>query len=134
MGILSIILRNKNFIIGLIIASVIGIGAAYISSLKKSLTVAQAEKITLETQLQVSQSSVKQLQLSLDEQNAAIDKLKLDSDARIKFGQKELNKAKVESELYRRRAEDIMKVKPDPTLSICDAANALINSEISNAK
>jgi hypothetical protein len=105
----------------------------YIDMLKNDAKVIIAEKNVVIAELQASQAALKGLQSAINEQNSAVTKLKDDAEARAAAGQAEITQAKVTSELYRRKASDLMKVKPDPKLSRCDAANALINSEIGNA-
>jgi hypothetical protein len=131
--ILSFILRNKGLVVSLLLMAALGGCYIYIDMLKNDAARLVAEKNMAITELQASQASLKGLQSALGEQNAAVSKLKDDAEARAAAGQVEINNAKVTSELYKRKASDLMKVKPDPKLSRCDAANALINSEIANA-
>lgn len=124
------LLTNKYVIIGIILC-LIGV---YIVVLKSNISVLKAENTKLITELQVSQASVKSLQIAINDQNVAIQKMKTDSDERIAAGKVLIEKAKLESNKHRLRAEDLMKVIPNPALTRCDAATELINQEIINAK
>ncbi len=130
MGILTVLLNNKNLvIIGVLIAAIIG-GLIYISVLKANLATTIAEKNTLVAELQVSQASVKSLQTSIDEQNTAVEKMKTDAETRAKLAKVELDKAHTVSAAYKKRADDLMNSQPLPNVSACDSAAALINVEI----
>jgi hypothetical protein len=133
MGIISILLNNKSLVAILLLAALLGGGYIYIGVLKSDVEKTIAEKNVVIAELQASQAALKGLQSAVNEQNTAVEKLKNDAEARVAAGQAEITQAKVTSELYKRKASDLMKVKPDPKLSRCDAANALINSEIANA-
>ena len=134
MGILTILLNNKNLvIIGVLIAAMLS-GFIYVKMLKSNLTTAIAEKNTLVAELQVSQESVKSLQTAITDQNTAVEKMKTDADARAKSAQAEIDKAHTISAAYKKHADDLMNVKPLPGTSSCQSAEALINQEIQNAK
>jgi hypothetical protein len=131
--ILSFVLRNKGLVVSLLLMAALGGCYFYIEMLKNYAARMVAEKNVVIAELQASQAALKGLQSAVNEQNTAVEKLKNDAEARVAAGQAEITQAKVTSELYKRKASDLMKVKPDPKLSRCDAANALINSEIANA-
>jgi hypothetical protein len=130
---ISFILRNKSLVVGLLLLAALGGCYIYIDMLKSDAAKLIAEKNVVIVELQASQAALQGIQSAIKEQNSAVEKLKTDAEARVAAGQAEITQAKVTSELYRRKASDLMKVKPDPKLSRCDAANALINSEIGNA-
>lgn len=133
MGILSLILGNKNLIMGVILIALLGGGYAYIKILKGELSNAVAEKNVLTQELGVSQASVKNLMSSINDQNAAIDKMKADTTARIASHQVELTKAKSTADQYRKQAQYLMNRPAPQSIPKCDAANDLINEEIKNA-
>lgn len=117
-----------------IAAIVVLIAGAYIFYLKNQLAVCKAENGKAMAELEISQASVKSLQGAIDEQNAAIEKLKTDAEARAKAGQALINKAKTEALVYKSRSEEIMRLTPKPGKSQCEAAEDLINEEIRSAK
>jgi len=130
MGIITFLLGNKNLMIGLILIALVAGTGVYIKVLKSELATAEAEKVTLKTELQVSQNSVKNLQSSIDNQNTAIAKLKADADVRVAAHQGEINTAKQTALTYKQQAQDLMKVIPKIGVEKCDAVNQLINQEI----
>jgi len=134
MGIVSFLLGNKNLVIGAILLALIAGTVIYIKILKSELSTANAQKAALTVELQVSQASVKTLQQSITDQNAAIDKMKSDADARTASHQAEIKKAKTTSDNYKKQAEDLMKLRSPQNIPKCDAANDIINREIQNAK
>jgi len=124
------LLTNKYVIIGIILAA----AGAYFAILRHQVSACEAEKGILVAELAISQASVKSLQGAINEQNAAIDKLKTDSDVREKAGQVEIAKAKVKADNFKKQAADILKKVAPQNITKCDAANLLINEELKNAK
>jgi len=133
-GLLSIIVKNKNLFLFIVALSILGAGIGYTLHLKKNIQQLEDEKIVLMTELRVSQSSVAALQKAIDEQNVAVGKLKKDSDQLLQAGKKEVAAAKKEADKYRKLANELAGATHPANISTCDAANALINSVISNAK
>ena len=134
MGILAILLKNKNLVvIGILLAFFAGSGL-YIKILKSDVATLTAEKTTLVTELKVSNASIKNLQQAILDQNTAIDKLKEDADKRQAAHQAEINKAKATADTYKKQAQDLMDAKAQADKPKCDSANDLINQEIRNAK
>ena len=134
MGIISILMGNKNLVIGLILIGLILIAltagaGVYIKILKAELATAEAEKVALTTELGVSNNSIKTLQGSIDQQNAAVDRLKSAADARVQSHAVEIAAATAKANTYRQQALDILKIMP--TTDKCKSADDLINSEIS---
>lgn len=124
------LLTNKYVIIGIIVALL----GTYIVILRGQVATCKAEKDTLTAELQVSQASVKSLQQAINDQNAAVEKLKADADAREKAGQVEIAKAKDKADTFKKQASDLLKKVAPQGVAKCDAANQLINQEIRNAK
>jgi hypothetical protein len=124
------LLTNKYVIIGAIVVA----AGIYIMLLRANIATCEAEQNVLKAELAVSQASVKSLQAAINDQNTAIEKMKADSESREKAGKAAVEKAKVESLTFKRRAEDLMKVVPRPGITKCEAANELIDQEIKNAK
>mgnify|MGYP001175421669 CR=1 FL=1 len=124
------LLTNKYVLMGIVVAAL----SAYMFMLRSNLQTCEAEKKTLEAELAVSQASVKGLQLAITEQNSAIEKLKTDSDTREKSHQKEIAKAKITSESFKKQAADILKKVAPQNISKCDAANQVINEELQRVK
>lgn len=106
----------------------------YIKALKAEVSKCNSEKETLNLALEVSQSSVKQLQEAINEQNTAIEKFKSEADRRQKESAAAIARAKADAAAAKGRSEDIMKIRPDPDKPICESINELINEEIRNAK
>ena len=134
MGFFEAAAAYKNLIIIGVLLAVFGSGLVYIKILKSEVATAQAEKKTVEAELGVSQASVKGLQDSIKNQNAAIDKLKADAAIRAAKNQVEIITAKKTAASYKQQADDLMK-RPAPAGTVtgvarCDAVNQLINQEI----
>ena len=105
-----------------------------ISLLKSSNKTLEAEKAAVQTLLETSQANLKQLQGEIKVQNDAIEKLKKEGDERVAKNAEEVKKAQAVAETYKKKAEDLMNRKAPQNLNKCDAANALINEEIRNAR
>ncbi len=134
MGIVTLLLKNWQLIvIGLLIAA-LGASKLYINSLNKDISVLEQEKNVIKAELEVSQASVKSLQGAIDEQNAAVQKMKDAAAAKEKLYLEELARVKKTTDALRQQAGDIMKRQPPQGMSLCDAANNLISEEISRAK
>lgn len=128
------LLLNK-YVIGLILlVALIGGGFFYVYHLRSEVSSLTAKNTGLETDLKVSQDSVKTLQTSIDQQNTAINKLQTDADARVASHASELAAAQKATILAVGRAGTILATKPPPDASLCNSANALIDQEIQNAK
>ena len=131
---LSFIWSHKSFVLAIILSLVIAGGCLYIKILKEELNTAVAQKAVIASDLALSQSSVKDLQASIVTQNAAVDKLKSDNDARVASHQVELNAARQTAQTYKQQAQSLMKLVADPTIAQCVAVNNLINSQLPGAK
>ena len=134
MGIFTFLLNNKTLVMLALLSLVIAGQGVYISMLRSDKTVLIAEKSQLKTLLDVSQANVLQLTGDIEAQNASIDALKKDGDERLAKHAKEVKKAEDAAAAYKKRAEELLTRKPPQNVSRCDAANALINEEIRNAK
>jgi len=134
MGFIGLILGNWQLVvIGLLLVTLAGTGV-YIKVIKSEVATAQAEANTLKGELAVSQASVKGLQQAIVDQNAAIDKMKADAARRAKINKVEVDKAKTASTVFKRSAEDLMKVRATTGIPVCNSANKLIDQEILSAK
>lgn len=134
MGIIAILLKNKNLFLAGGIIVVLVLVYAYISSLKSRLETSRAETTVAITKFEVAQASVKTLQQAIEEGNLAIDKMKADNDARTAAYQTEIEKAKATTIFYKKQSQNIMDAKVPPGETSCTAANNLINTELQNAK
>lgn len=94
----------------------------------------RGENKVIADKLEIAAESIRSLQQAVNDQNAAIDKMKADSDARAARGQAEIAQAKIKSDSFKKQAEDLMKKQTPQGVSKCDAANLWINEEIKNAK
>lgn len=134
MGILSLVLKNWQLVVICVLVALLSVLSLYIKSLKKDIEVTESEKNVLKVELQVSQASVKSLQVAMNEQNAAVEKFKADAELREKNNKIIIQRAKNEAERNAKRASDFMNRKPDPNQPICKSADDLINEAIRNAK
>lgn len=134
MGFISILLGNKNLVIGLLLLASLGGMYFYTKILKAETVAAKAEATAYKNDLQVSEESNKVLKASIDSQNAAVDALKADADKRQAANKVELDKAKKTSDFNKIKAQDIMNRPLGEGVNACSAADVLINSEIQNAK
>ena len=131
---ISVLLKNWQLIaIGLLSVALLSLMgyAKYLNSQKETLI---AEKNVLQAQLEVSQASVKSLQIAIEEQNAAVAKMKADAEARADAGKVLVEKAKTEALRYKRRADELIKLRPPADKTQCEASEALINEEIRSEK
>jgi chromosome segregation ATPase len=124
------LLSHKAFVACILLCLIIAGGCLYIKILKEEVTTAKAEKAVVVSDLAISQASVATLQTSIQDQNAAIAKLKTDADARVAAHQVEIAAATKKAESYKQQAADLMKRIANPAQSRCDAVNDLINSQI----
>ena len=134
MGIITLLMGNKNLVIGVILLALLAGTGIYIKVLKTEVESAKAKVTVLTNDLQISEASVKSLQQAISDQNAAIIKLGTDATARVAAHQVELAKAKTSADIYQKQAQELMNRKPPQNEPKCDAANDLINEGIKNAK
>lgn len=124
----SLLLKNWKYVIivGLLI-SLVGSGI-YVKILKAQITNCEQEKKNVQDALSISQSSVKSLQLSINEQNAAIEKLKKDADERLKNNAAALAKAKQDANNQKIKADKLLQTQRNTAITACEDANNLFNS------
>jgi hypothetical protein len=134
MGILTFFLNNKTYIVIALLGLVIAGQTVYITVLRSQKDTLVAEKQVLQISLDASQASLLQLKNDIVAQNAAIEKLKTESDARLAKNAVEVKKAQAVAQSYKRQAEDLLNRPPPQDMSKCDAAEALINEELANAR
>jgi predicted nucleic acid-binding Zn-ribbon protein len=131
---IELILKNWKLIVAIgLVAVMAGLGV-YIRILHGDISTLEEKAKTAQAELEVSQASVKSLQIAINDQNTAIDKLKTDTDAREKAHAVEIAVAKTTANTAKKRAADLMASMAPQNISKCDAANQLINSEIQRAK
>jgi len=134
MGILTLLLKNWQLVvIGILLAAISAMGL-YVKSLKNDITLCEDQKKVIKAELDISQASVKSLQGAIDEQNAAVQKMKDAAAAKEKLYLEELARVKKTTDILRQQAGDIMKRQPPQGMSACDAANNLISEEIVRGK
>lgn len=124
------LLANKNVIIGVILLVLITTVGGYIFVLRSNIENLTEKNKALDIELSVSKASVVSLRASIDEQNAAVEQLKIASDKRTLAFLDELAKAKETSMTYRNQAATLLKKTSPQNMSKCDAANQLINEEM----
>lgn len=134
MNLLMLAFKNWQLVLIVILLGIIGSYSFYVKSLKKEIDIEIDAKKTIAAKLEVSQEAVKSLQGAINEQNAAVEKMKIAADERAKANQAELNRAKVTADTYKQQATDILKNVAPQGLPKCDSANILINSELKRAK
>jgi hypothetical protein len=74
------------------------------------------------------------LQQALDEQNAAVQRLKDAADKRVEENKKAIAVAKAEAESHKKRAASLLSRVPTAGITVCESADNLFNQEIQNAK
>lgn len=124
------LLGNKNVIIAIILLVVISAIGGYVLMLRSTVETLTEKNRVLDIELSVSKASVVSLRASIDEQNAAVEQLKIASDKRTLAFLDELAKAKETSTTYRNQAATLLKKTSPQNMSKCDAANQLINEEM----
>ena len=127
---LTFLLNNKSLVVGLILIAMLAAAMAYIRVLKSEQTalVTEADKIT--AMLAESQSNVAQLQNNIRAQNTAIDKLKTEGIARVAKHAAEVAQSQATATIYKQQANNLLVRLSSTTMSTCDAANLLINEEL----
>lgn len=96
---------------------------------KKEIEKLEAQKSTLNAQIIVLTNNVKQLHTKIDEQNAAIEKMRKDAEEKEKQNQEMLERASATADTYKKQAQELLRRKPPPNMTKCEAANDLINTE-----
>ncbi len=125
--------HRMTVFVALLLMFIAGQGA-YVSVLGSRLDLAKSQKDLLSTQLSSSRASVQQLELSLEDQNTAIEKIKSAADERVKAHAAEVQKAQQLASTYKARAEELLRKDKPNNKSSCDAVDDLINEELRNAK
>lgn len=95
------------------------------------IKVLQAQAVTLSTQLAASQASVFQLQESVKEQNTAVEAFKRAADTRKAEHAPAVAAAAISRNKANLAAKDLLAIAAPPGANSCDAANELINKELS---
>lgn len=131
---LEFIATHKTLLIAAGLLLALAASGVYIKILGAEVESAKAKVTVLTDKLEISETSVKTLQGTVNEQNTAITKLGTDSAARVASHQVELAKAKTTADIYKKQADDLMNRKAPQDQSKCDSANNLINEGIKNAK
>ena len=131
---IEFLLTHKSLALTGVLFAMLASAGVYIKILDSEVVSAKADVKVLTSNLAVSQASVKTLQKAVTDQNTAITKLGTDATARVASHQGELAKATTTADIYRKQATDLMHRQAPQNAPKCDAANALINSEIKNAK
>ena len=129
---LTFLLNNKNLVIGSILVVLLMACAGYIRIQKSEQTALIAENSKISTMLSESQANIKQLQISIQDQNAAVDKLKVEGDVRVAKHAIEVRQAQVIAATYKQQAAELLTRQAAVNIPKCDAANSLINEEIKN--
>jgi len=132
--ILQGLLRHKEFIVSILLFVTVFIFFQHIKAIQKENGELKERNGQLVASLKTSNDSIKTLQGAIDMQNAAVEKLKADAEARQKAHDIEIAAAKSKADTYRQQSLDLMKLKPQAP-DKCKSANDLINGEIlKNAK
>ena len=129
MPFLTLLLEHKEFIVIVVLLIAGFLGLEYVKGLHSEVTELRTKNGVLEANLETSNKSIKDLQSAIATQNAAVDKMKADADARQQAHAVEIASANSKADTYRKQALDILMIKPqDPDK--CKAANDLVNGEI----
>lgn len=124
------IVKYWQLILAGVFAGALALSGTYIVLLKGQKETLIAQKESLVVALDVSAGSIKRLEIAINEQNTAIDKLQLDAAERERANQAEVSRVKALAETYRKQASDLMGKKIPQGVNVCDAANMLYNEEI----
>jgi len=133
MGFILSLVSNKKTVVVVLFLLCIAAMAVYIKILKANLSEQTALVESYKVQLQVSQASVSSLRSSLDEQNSAIDKLRVDADNRAVLGAAKIRIAEEIADKYRTTSVDLLRRTIPDNKTPCEAADSLINEEITRA-
>lgn len=131
---IELLLKNWKLIVAAVLLAIIAGLGVYIRILKGDVATLNAKMETTKAELSVSQASVKSLQIALDDQNDAIDKMQIDANNREKAHAAELAAAKASTVTAQKRAKDLMASVAPKNLSKCDSASQLIDQEIQRVK
>jgi hypothetical protein len=123
------LITNKYLIAGIAVSLLVG----YVVILRSQLSAKDAKLGKVQAELDISQASVKSLQVAIADQNSAIEQLKIESDKRSRDAAVALEKARAATLHEKARATQIAKLVKPQDQSDCDAANDLINKEIEHA-
>lgn len=127
---LSLLLTRWQYIVIALLIAVLSAGYVYTKSLKKDITDLQTEITKTKTLLEVSQQNVKELDQVIQKQNGAIDDLSKNAEIAAAKSQAEMAKAKQRVDQAIAYATRILRIQPDPTISLCDNARNLIIEEL----
>lgn len=131
---LSMLLTNKGLIVCALLLVIISGQYVYLRHLSAKNDVLSAEKVTLQVQLTESQANVIQLQNDIKTQNSAIDQFKKDAEIRLAKNAEEVKTAQTIAKNYKAQADEVLRKVTPQDMSVCDAANFIINEEIRNVR
>lgn len=129
MPIITLLLEHKEFILILVLILGIFAGLEYVKHLHTEVENLKTTNSVLSANLETSNKSIKTLQESINQQNAAVAQLKSAADQRAQSHATEIAAANIKADSYRQQAIDILKSKPQDA-DKCKSSNDLINSEI----
>lgn len=84
--------------------------------------------------LQVSQISLKEMNIAVTRQNESIAQLEKEAKENLERHKSELNRSAATASKYKKQSDDLLNRKPQPNVNSCDNANRLINEELKNAR
>lgn len=131
---IAFLLDNKILVILLIALVLLGASVLYARHLRSNIETLELQKAALESSLEISNTNIKSLLVSINAQNAAIEQIKTAADQRTMRFLDEIAAARVVSKHYKKQAADILSRTAPQNISKCDSANRLIIEEIQNAK
>jgi hypothetical protein len=127
-------MSNGKLVAAIALIATVAAGWGYLRHLQNKVTALAGENAVLVEKLHVSEDLVLALRSSIDTQNQAIAKMSEDSIRRERDGKALIDRARSESAVHKRRADQLMTSIPAPNLSQCEAAEHLINQEIRSEK
>ena len=134
MPILLSILGNKYVIIFIVLSVAIGGCFLYKEYLDHKIDTLTTENAALTQDVQLDKETIANLQQSITNQNAAVQKLQADAAARLANNAVAVQQAQITADAYKKQAAALLAQTHAVNVSACDAANSLINGEINNAK
>ncbi len=133
MAFIELLLQHKEFFVILLLLAGIFAEFTYIKVLQLDIEKEKAASTTLQIRYDTANSRAELLQSQLQNQNAKIDNLQKEQEARVKAHAAELANANRRAANYKAEADALLKKKPTSS-NLCISANDLINEEIDNGK
>ncbi len=127
---LSFIFQNSKLIALLVLILAVVSVVFYVKHLKNEISDLKNENVVLTQKLSISNDSIKVLQNSVNDQNTALQNLKIESDKKAKDVAAALAESQKRLQNYKNIADALMKAQPLSIDNVCKSSDELINREI----